>query len=103
MVRRGLVDEVRRLLEMGYGREVPSMSGIGYAEIAAYLAGELDQPTAVARIKTGTHRLARHQNSWFKESDPRIRWLTAGEGMFAEAERVVEKFLREAAPTGRAR
>jgi len=103
MVRRGLVDEVRRLLDMGYGRELPSMSGIGYAEISAYLAGEMDQPTAVARIKTGTHRLARHQNSWFKESDPRIRWIEASEGALEEATRLVESELglRRAVAHGR--
>ncbi len=93
MVEQGLVEEVRSLLEMGYGRELPSMSGIGYAEIASYLAGEIDLPTAVARIKTGTHRLARHQNSWFKESDRRIRWIAASAGVVEEAARLVGEFL----------
>jgi len=30
MVKEGFVDEVRRLLEMGYSRDLPSMSGLGY-------------------------------------------------------------------------
>lgn len=93
MVERGLVEEVRGLLEMGYARELASMSGIGYAEIASYLAGEIDLPTAVARIKTGTHRLARHQNSWFKRSDARIRWIEASEGVVEEAARLIESEL----------
>ena len=41
------------------------------------------------RIKTETHRLARHQNSWFKPSDPRIRWLD-GESAIEEALRLIE-------------
>ena len=109
MVRAGLVDEVRRLLVMGYSRELPSMSGIGYKEMCEHLAGETDPSTgsgqapstssgqalemAVARIKRGTHRLARHQNAWFKAGDRRIRWIEAGEGALEEAERLIESEL----------
>ena len=75
MMQAGLVDEVRGLLAMGYSRELPSMSGIGYREVCQHLAGELDLPAAVARIKTATHRLARQQATWFRRDDPRIRWL----------------------------
>ena len=81
----GLVAEVHGLLEHGYSRGLPSMSGIGYREVCAYVAGEINLETAVARTKTGTHRLARHQNSWFKAGDARIRWIEAGEGTVDEA------------------
>jgi tRNA dimethylallyltransferase len=90
MIAAGLIDETRRLLAMGYLRELPSMSGIGYKEACAHLAGEMTLGKAAARIKTETHRLARHQNAWFKGGDPRIRWLEAGEGLLEEAERLVE-------------
>jgi tRNA dimethylallyltransferase len=75
MMQAGLVDEVRRLLALGYSRELPSMSGIGYREVGQHLAGELELPAAVARIKTATHRLARQQATWFRGDDQRIRWL----------------------------
>jgi len=90
MIERGLIDETRRLLAMGYARELPSMSGIGYKEACAHLAGGLSLAEAAARIKTETHRLARHQNSWFKPSDPRIRWLDGGESVIEEALRLIE-------------
>ena len=109
MIERGLIDETRRLLAMGYSRELPSMSGIGYKEACAHLAGDPSTGSgqglteAAARIKTETHRLARHQNSWFKASDPRIRWVEGGEGALARAERLLESELglREAAARGR--
>lgn len=82
MFEAGLADEVRVLLERGYGRELPSMSGIGYREVCEHLAGECSLGSAAARTKTGTHRLARHQNAWFKRSDARIRWLEPGEDAF---------------------
>ncbi|MEE8386028.1 MAG: tRNA dimethylallyltransferase, partial [Dehalococcoidia bacterium] len=93
MMEAGLVEEVRRLLAMGYRRDLPSMSGIGYREICEHLAGETDYATAVARIKTGTHRLARHQHSWFKVDDSRIRWLPAGQDAAGDAARLVEERL----------
>ena len=89
----GLVDEAQGLLAMGYSRELPSMSGIGYREVCEYLAGEISTETAVERTKTGTHRLARHQNSWFKASDERISWVQAGERALAEASQLTDGFL----------
>ena len=86
----GLVDEVRDLLAQGFSRELPSMSGIGYREVCDYLAGEIDIETAVERTKTGTHRLARHQNSWFKAGDERIRWIEAGDGAVDAASRLIQ-------------
>ena len=77
MVRRGLVDEVRGLLAAGCSPDLPSMSGIGYREVCQHLRGHLGLAEAIERIKLGTHRLVRHQQNWFRRSDPRIRWLRA--------------------------
>jgi tRNA dimethylallyltransferase len=94
MMEAGLVDEVRGLLATGYGRELPSMSGIGYREVCQRLAGELDLQTAVARIKTATHRLARQQATWFRRDDERIRWIDVSVGEpFQEALGLVESKL----------
>ena len=97
MMERGLIEETRRLLAMGYSADQPSMSGIGYKEACAHLAGGLSLAEAAARIKTETHRLARHQNAWFKPSDARIQWLEGGQGAVAQAERLATESLgREA-------
>lgn len=95
MIAAGLVDEVRALLVAGYSPDLPSMSGIGYREMCQYIAGEIDLPAAIARIKTGTHRLARHQSAWFKANDDRIQWIETSE----EAWALIEAFLK-AAPAG---
>ena len=95
----GFVDEVKRLLDMGYGRELPSLSGIGYREIAEHLAGERDMASAIEGTKTGTHRLARHQNAWFKPSDERIKWPAPG-GQAGEVWAAVEEFLVASAGAG---
>jgi tRNA dimethylallyltransferase len=75
MIERGLVDEVRGLLDRGYDLALPAMSGIGHRQIAMHLRGELSLPAAIQQIKYETHRLVRHQYSWFRLKDDRIRWF----------------------------
>lgn len=71
----GLVNEVRRLLEAGYERTLPSMQGLGYKEIVEYLDGAVTLDDAVRRLKQHTRRFARRQYTWFRR-DPRVHWLS---------------------------
>ena len=88
----GLVEEVRNLQLAGYGRENPSMSGLGYRQTLAFLEGELTLEEAVQRIKFETHRFARQQNTWFRQNDTRIHWFDAGIDNVSEA---VFEFVRQ--------
>ena len=47
MVAKGLVDEVRDLLQKGYSPTLNSMQGLGYKEIIPYIKGEASLPEAV--------------------------------------------------------
>jgi tRNA dimethylallyltransferase len=89
MVAAGWLDEVRWLLARGYRRDLPSMSGLGYREIAAHLVGELGLDEALARAKARCHRYARAQYGWFRLDDPRIEWVEAGPGADERIERLV--------------
>jgi tRNA dimethylallyltransferase len=75
MIERGLVDEVKGLRDKGYDFSLPAMSGIGYKQIVLHLQGELSLADAIQQIKFETHRLVRHQYSWFRLKDDRIRWF----------------------------
>ena len=88
MLAAGWVDEVRELLDSGYGPELPSMSSLGYREIADHLRGRLSLDEAADAVKRGTRRFARRQRAWFKPTDARIRWF--------DAEREREEALRYA-------
>jgi len=95
MMEGGFVEEVRGLLARGYRADLPAMSGIGYRQVCQYLAGELSLEEAVARAKTETHRLARHQRNWFRRDDRRIRWIDVSKGdPYEEAAGLVESELR---------
>jgi tRNA dimethylallyltransferase len=72
----GFVDEVRGLLERGYAPTLPSMSGIGYREIAQVVQGKLDLAAAIAQFKQASRQYARRQMTWFRR-DQRIVWLDA--------------------------
>ena len=75
MIKRGLVDEVKKLVDWGYGFNLPAMSGIGYKQIGMFLRGELTLAVAIQQIKFETHRLVRHQYTWFRLKDDRIKWF----------------------------
>lgn len=93
MIEAGLVDEVRRLLNRGLSPDVPSMSAIGYRQIAEHLRGETSLEEAVRRIRRATRQFVRRQANWFKPEDPRIRWLTPRPDVEEEIERLVRQWL----------
>jgi tRNA dimethylallyltransferase len=70
----GLVDEVRGLLASGVPRSAPSMQGLGYKEIAGWLAGEYGEHEAVRRLARNTRGYAKRQLTWFRR-DARVVWV----------------------------
>jgi tRNA dimethylallyltransferase len=75
MIDRGLVGEVRALLERGYDWALPAMSSLGYLQLRGYLEGALSLDESVALIKRETRRFIRQQYNWFRLNDARIHWL----------------------------
>jgi len=93
MIKRGLVDEVKGLLQRGYSLSLPSMSGLGYKQIGMFLQGELDLGSAVQNIKYETHRFARHQYAWFRLSDQRIHWFDVKHKYEELVEELISRFM----------
>ena len=75
MMEQGLIEEVQGLLDKGYSSDLPSMSSMGYKEMAAHLRGDLSTEEAIQRMKYSTHRFVRRQYTWFRLTDPRVHWL----------------------------
>jgi tRNA dimethylallyltransferase len=76
MMDEGLLEEVRRLLEMGYGPELKSMQSLGYKQMAAYLLGRCSLDSAISEIQRATRQYAKRQLTWFR-GDPEFHWLHA--------------------------
>ena len=83
MIAAGWLEEVRHLLGRGYSPELPSFSSAGYRELAGYIRGEMAWEDALTKTKVSVHRLARHQNTWFKRSDSRIQWAASQAALIA--------------------
>jgi tRNA dimethylallyltransferase len=74
MIERGLVDEVRRLLEDGFDRRSSALRSVGYAEIVAFLEGAGSLEEAERRINTNTWHYAKRQLTWFRGQE-NMTWL----------------------------
>lgn len=95
MMAEGLLDEVIRLRDAGYG-DSPAMSGLGYRQLLTHLAGEMSLEAAVERIKFETHRFARQQATWFRGDDPRIAWFDLEVEKVSDLIAFVERWLASA-------
>ncbi|MGH9185059.1 MAG: tRNA (adenosine(37)-N6)-dimethylallyltransferase MiaA [Acidimicrobiales bacterium] len=74
----GFLDELRALTDRPEGLSRTARQALGYRELLAHLAGELDLHEAIETAIMRTRRFARRQRSWFRR-DPRIEWLDARE------------------------
>lgn len=109
MVERGLIDEVRGLLDAGCTPDAPGMSGTGYREIAQHLEGIISLDEAMEEIRGNTRRYARRQLTWFRnqlpESALQIDAMTSVEDQadaVLEAWRVAGGLVASAAPRSEA-
>jgi len=93
MMEQGLVDEVKKLVNMGYDFNLPAMSGMGYKQIGMFLNGELTLAAAIQQIKFETHRFVRHQYTWFQLKDDRIKWFDIQSKVESEITTPLAKFI----------
>lgn len=94
MVEQGLLEEIRGLREHGLDQGLTARRAIGYEQGIAVLEGTMKCPEAIEETVTGTRRLVRKQDTWFRR-DQRVQWLDAelGTDLVAQALRRIESFL----------
>jgi len=76
MLKHGLLDEVRGLLERSADPSFNALRTIGYQEPIAYLRGEIDYDEMVRLIKRNSRRYAKRQRTWFRRY-PDYQWIHA--------------------------
>lgn len=94
MIQAGFVDEVRALLAMGYDRRLPSMSGLGYAQLAAHLLDGVPLAEAVEDTKRATHDFIRRQYTWFRKYNQDVAWYDAGSNTLEQLCVVARRWLQ---------
>ncbi len=70
----GLVEETKRLLQMGYSENLNSLNTVGYKETIQFLKNKLSQTETIELIKRNTRRYAKRQITWFKKNES-IIWI----------------------------
>ncbi len=90
MLENGLIEEVERLVEMGYADSITSMQGIGYKEILSYLRNEISLEEAVETVKRESRRYAKRQITWFKRIKE-IKWFSIDN--FGNTNNIVEAVI----------
>ena len=89
----GLMDEVRRILDLGFPPTAKPFESHGYKQALEVLRGELSLEEAVALAQRNTRRYAKRQMTWFRR-EPGVRWLE-GFGTDPAVEREALGLVRE--------
>ena len=74
MLDRGLVEEVHRLLGLGYTEVSCALKTFGYAEILNYIKGSVSLEAAADQIRLQSRRYAKRQLTWFRNREE-ILWI----------------------------
>lgn len=84
MFEQGFVAEVEHLVQQGLIADSTAGRAIGYSQVLAAMAGEMNWEDAFERTVTGTRRYVRRQRSWFNR-DHRVSWVDASGDPTAQA------------------
>jgi tRNA dimethylallyltransferase len=95
MINSGFLSEVEKLLESGYSPELPSMSAIGYKQMARVITGEATLEEAIRDMRRLTRQFVRRQANWFKSSDPKIHWFDVREDVEDAIVLLIQSWLEE--------
>ena len=66
MIKDGLVEEAKSLITH---KNLNALNTVGYKELFAHFAGEMDLPSAIDLIKQKTRNYAKRQLTWFNNQD----------------------------------
>jgi tRNA dimethylallyltransferase len=84
MLERGLLEEVRGLLERGCGPDLRPLRSIGYREAVAVVRSEMTPDEAEKAIITATMRFAKRQMTWFRHQAD-VTWFGDPEAAYNAA------------------
>lgn len=92
MLDAGLINEVKKLEELGLTDDMQSMKGIGYKEILYYLQGKMSLEDSIEMIKQGSRNYAKRQLTWFRK-DPRANFINKDN--YTNEEEIINKIIND--------
>jgi len=91
MIDDGLLNEVKRVLNMGYKDDLKPLQSLGYKQIIGFLHNKYSWQDCVNLIKRDTWQYARRQMTWFA-ADKEINWFN--QDSLNKIKNNVEEFLK---------
>lgn len=89
MLARGLLREVKTLMDAGVNPQAQSMQGLGYKELFPYLQGEAALEDAMDTMQRRTRNYAKRQMTWFT-ADERVTWLNGRDSTERHLETIIK-------------
>ncbi|GHT58771.1 tRNA dimethylallyltransferase [Endomicrobiia bacterium] len=74
MIDTGMVEETQKVLNMGFDKNCPALSGIGYRYVVQYLDKKISKNDMILKFSKDTRHYAKRQNAWFR-SQPDIEFI----------------------------
>lgn len=98
MIKDGLIDETKRLLDEGvFETNSTAAAAIGYKELLPYIRGGLPLEIAVENLKMATRRYAKRQITWFSAKDfVRPLWCDTEDGRMLPFDEIFDEFCKMA-------
>jgi tRNA dimethylallyltransferase len=66
MIENGMIAETRKVLDMGYDRNCPALSAVGYKHVVEYLDKKISKEELITEFSKDTRHYAKRQKTWFK-------------------------------------
>ena len=74
MFKRGLIDEVKGLLEQGFSSDLKPLQSLGYAQVLQRLNGSVSREEAIALTQQFTRNYSKRQLTWFRR-EQNVNWI----------------------------
>ena len=95
MISQGWVQEIERLLELGYPSNCFGLRSLGYDQLIRHIEQGSNIDSEISEIKQRTRRYAKRQITWLKK-DRRLRWLDIDHlSIHGVAERIIAQVIAQ--------
>ena len=94
MMKNGLLEETRGLIDVGLRHAPTASRATGYAQALDVIDGNLTPQEAIESIALATRRLAKKQGTWFR-ADPRLTWFDLTDGDLTRVARDIASRIME--------
>ena len=73
MINSGMLDETKKVLDMGYKQNCYGLTGVGYKQIIKFFNKEISKDELIEKFAQDTRQYAKRQITWFtKQPDTKI-------------------------------